>query len=69
MQLLHVKLGPFAHTGPKNRPAFVMHFEHVLFGFLPRIAEHALEHHCDVGHQIHRIIVHYHLPRKIDILL
>ena len=69
MQLLDIELSAFPHASPKNRATFAMDFEHVLFGFLPRVSEDTLEHHCDVGHQVDRIIVYDYLPRKIDILL
>ena len=66
MELLHVKFGAFAHSAPQNRSAFLMNFQHVPLSFFSRITKHALENHCDVGHEIHRIVVHHDLPRHIE---
>ena len=67
MQLLHVKFGPLAHAAPQNGTPFVMHFQHVFLRFVARITEDALENHGHVTHQIHRVIMDDHLPRKIDL--
>lgn len=67
MQLLHVKFRPFPHAAPQNRTSFMMHFEHMSFRLLTRIAEDPLEDHGHVAHQIYRVVVHHHLPRKIEI--
>ena len=66
MQLLHIKLGALAHPAPQNRPAFLMHFQHVSLCLLSRITENALENHRHVTHQVHRIIVVHDLPRNIE---
>src|SRR5438132_1584786 len=67
VQLLHIKFGALAHAAPQNRPAFMMHFQHVSLCFLARITEDPLENHGHVTHQIHRVIVDHHLPRNIKI--
>src|SRR3989454_4248437 len=66
VQLLHIKFGALAHAAPQNRPAFMMHFQHVSLCFLARITEDPLENHGHVTHQIHRVIVDHHLPRNVE---
>ena len=44
-----------------------MHLQHMALGFLARVAEDSLEHHCHITHQIDRIVVHHHLSWKVDI--
>src|SRR5882724_2683658 len=68
MQLLHIQLGPLAHSAPQNRPAFLMHFQHMPLCFFAWITENPLENHRHVTHQVHRIIVHHHLPRNIELV-
>ena len=46
-----------------------MHLEHVHLRLLLRITKDPLKNHRDVSHQIHRIVMHHHLPRKIERLL
>ena len=67
MQLLHIKLGRLSHTGPQDGTSLLMHFQHMSFRFLPRIAKNPLKNHGDVAHQIDGIIVDDYLPGKIDI--
>src|SRR2546428_92423 len=69
VQLLHIKFGALPHAAPQNRSPFVMHFQHVPLRFLARIAEDALENHGHVTHQIDRIVMHHHLPGKIELFL
>jgi hypothetical protein len=67
MQLLHIKLRRLSHSAPQNRAPVVMHFQHVSLCFFARIAEDPLENHGHIAHQIHRIVMDYYLPRKIEI--
>src|SRR5438552_5010807 len=67
VQLLHIKLGGLAHAAPQNRSPVMMHFQHVSLCFLARIAEDPLENHGHIAHQIYRIVVDHHLPRKIEL--
>src|SRR5205807_8519506 len=66
-QQLHIKLGGFPHATPKNGTPVVMHFQHMSFCSLARIAEDPLENHGHVAHQIYWVVVHYNLPWKIKI--
>jgi hypothetical protein len=47
----------------------MMNFQHMAFGFLTWIAEDPLEDHGYIAHQIHWVVVHDHLPWKIEIFL
>ena len=69
MQLLHIKFGGLAHAGPKDRASFVVDFQHVSFGFFARVTKDALEDHCDVAHQIYRVIVDDDVPGNLQFLL
>ena len=66
MELLDVKLRPLTHAGPQDRATFLMDLEHVTFCFFARITEHPLKNHCDVGHQIYRIVMHHDLPWQVQ---
>ena len=68
MELLNVKLRAFPHSAPKDRSALLMNLEHVLFRLLPRKSKNFLEDHRNVTHQVNRVIVHYDLPGKIELL-
>ena len=45
---------PFSHPAPQDRTPLLMNFQHVALSFFARIAKHALEHHGDIRHQVHR---------------
>ena len=66
MELLDIGLRRFATPSPDNRTALLMHLEHMTLCFLPRIAEYFLKHARDVGHEVHRIVVDHHIPRRIE---
>src|ERR1051326_7950851 len=67
VQLLYIQLGPLAHAAPQNRTPVVMHLQHVSFCFFAGITEDALENHGHITHEIDRIVVHHHLPGKIEL--
>jgi hypothetical protein len=69
VQLLHIKFRTLTHPAPQDGTSLMMHFQHVSFRLLARIAENALKNHCHIRHQIDGVIVHHHLPRHIDIFL
>src|SRR6266566_4964069 len=56
VQYLDVVLHRFPGPGGDHRLALVVHVEHQLGGLLLRVAENVLEHVCDVGHQVDRIV-------------
>lgn len=66
MELLDVEFGTFPHPAPKNRPAELMHLEHMLLRFFARQTKDLLENHRDIAHQVNRIVVHDDLPGEID---
>lgn len=68
MELLDVELGALAHSAPHDGASALVHFHHVLFGLLAGKSEDALEDHGDIGHQIHGIVVHHHLPGQINLI-
>src|SRR5437870_3274768 len=44
-----------------------MDFQHMSLCLLAWITEHALKDHGHITHQVHRIVMDYYLPRKIEI--
>ncbi len=66
MQLLDVQLGSFTHSTPDDLTTLLMNFEHVFLGVLECETKHFLKHHRDVTHQVHRIVMHDHVPGKIE---
>ena len=43
MQLLNVELCALAHAAPENRAAVLVHFQHVAFGFFPKLLTEKIE--------------------------
>src|SRR5947208_2153396 len=66
VELRDIKLRPLTHAAPQDRANLLMDLEHVTFGFFARITEHTLKNHCDVGHQIYRIVMHHDLPGQVQ---
>ena len=66
---MDVVLGLFAATRPDERPTFVVDFEHVMLGAFAWVAEHALENHRDVAHEIDGIVVDDDVPRRGELIV
>src|ERR1017187_5681187 len=58
----HVGLGRLADAGPDDRAPLLVDLEHVLAGLGLVKAQHLLEHHHDVRHEVHGVVKHDHPP-------
>src|ERR1017187_1897208 len=58
----HVGLGRLADAGPDDRAPLLVDLEHVLAGLGLVKAQHLLEHHHDVRHEVHGVVEHDHPP-------
>ena len=68
MELVNVMFGEFASAGPDEGASIVVDFEHMLFGFWPRVPEHPHEHHRHVAHEVDGVIVDDDVPRGGEFL-